>query len=40
VSRENLPYILMTRIILLLLFIILCILVKISWIKKGEKLES
>jgi len=40
VSKDNLPYILMTRIILLLLFIGLCILVKISWSKKGEKIET
>jgi NSS family neurotransmitter:Na+ symporter len=40
VKKENLPYILMTRIILLLLFISLCILVKISWSKKGEKVET
>jgi len=40
VGRENLPYILMTRIILLILFLSLCILVKISWDKKGEKFES
>jgi NSS family neurotransmitter:Na+ symporter len=39
-NRENLVYILMTRIILLSLFIGLCILVKISWSKKGEKIET
>ncbi|MCM8832820.1 MAG: sodium-dependent transporter [Candidatus Omnitrophica bacterium] len=38
--RENLPYIIMTRIILVLLFLTLCILVKISWSKKGEKFET
>ncbi len=40
VNLENLPYILITRIIMVLLFIGLCILVKISWSKKGEKFES
>ncbi|MCX7916988.1 MAG: sodium-dependent transporter [bacterium] len=40
IPKENLPYVLMTRIILILLFIVLCILVKISWDKKGEKIES
>jgi len=39
-NRENLVYILMTRVILLSLFIGLCILVKISWSKKGEKIET
>ncbi|MFN4226698.1 MAG: sodium-dependent transporter [Candidatus Ratteibacteria bacterium] len=40
ISQENLPFILMTRIILFILFIALCILVKISWSKKGERFET
>jgi NSS family neurotransmitter:Na+ symporter len=40
VPEENIPFVLMTRIILLLLFVGLCILVKISWDKKGEKIET
>jgi SNF family Na+-dependent transporter len=40
IPEENIPFILMTRIILVLLFIGLCILVKISWDKKGEKIET
>ncbi|MCM8818309.1 MAG: sodium-dependent transporter [Candidatus Omnitrophica bacterium] len=40
VILENLPFILMTRIILVIIFIALCILVKISWRKKGEKFEN
>ncbi|MCM8804488.1 MAG: sodium:calcium symporter, partial [Candidatus Omnitrophica bacterium] len=40
IPKENLPYIIMTRFILFLLFLTLCILVKISWDKKGEKFES
>lgn len=40
ISQENLPFILMTRIILFVLFIALCILVKISWSKKGERFET
>ncbi|HOK57044.1 MAG TPA: sodium-dependent transporter [bacterium] len=40
IPKENIPFVFMTRIILLLLFIVLCILVKISWSKKGEKIET
>ncbi|MGC8976774.1 MAG: sodium-dependent transporter [Candidatus Ratteibacteria bacterium] len=40
VPKENLPYVIMIRLVLLILFIILCFLVKISWSKKGEKLET
>jgi cellulose synthase/poly-beta-1,6-N-acetylglucosamine synthase-like glycosyltransferase len=40
IPEENIPFVLMTRIILVLLFIGLCILVKISWDKKGEKIET
>ncbi|MCM8772773.1 MAG: sodium-dependent transporter [Candidatus Omnitrophica bacterium] len=40
VKPENLPYILITRFILLVIFVVLCILVKISWDRKGEKIET
>ena len=40
VEKSNIPFILLTRFILLALFVTFCILVKIAWEKKGEKIES
>jgi len=40
VEKSNIPFILFTRFILLALFATFCILVKIAWKKKGEKIES